>query len=111
MDLPSPGLASTSTDGFAIRPARNQLAATAPPKFAAAEKDLTDGQTQYEASEATFETKKAQGAKDLEAARASGGHGGIRLPAEDGSITLAQKRRARALRGDPGSSTCRSAVA
>jgi putative ABC transport system permease protein len=51
------------------RAARNELAATAPPKFAAAERALADGQAQYEASAATFETKKAGGAKDLRAAQ------------------------------------------
>jgi putative ABC transport system permease protein len=52
------------------RAARDQLAATAPAKFAAAEQAIADGQTQYDAASATFEAKKAEGAKRLEDAQA-----------------------------------------
>ena len=48
------------------RAARNELAATAPAKFAAAEKEIADGQAQYDASAAVFATKKAEGADSLQ---------------------------------------------
>jgi putative ABC transport system permease protein len=60
-------LSAARTQLNQTRAARNQLAATAPAKFAAAEQALADGKAQYEASVATFETKKAEGAKSLQA--------------------------------------------
>ena len=62
-------LSAARTQLNQTRAARNELATTAPAKFAAAEKELADRQAQYEASAATFEIKKAGGAESLQAAQ------------------------------------------